>query len=78
MKKPNAVDLAKAVLHERYQKGLKEYGVPLQPYNGRDNLQDAIEEAADLLKYLCNLKWERDHPREIHSKDLRKFLKASK
>ena len=32
--------------------GRKRYGVPLQPFNGRDALQDAYEEVLDLAAYL--------------------------
>lgn len=42
--------------------GLKRYGTLLQPHNGRDSLQDAIEEAIDLLVYLIQVKRERDQP----------------
>lgn len=39
-------------LEARKQLGLKRYGSLLQPNNGRDNLQDAYEEALDLVVYL--------------------------
>lgn len=39
-------------LAERYQAGLAEYGRPLTPFNGRDALQDAYEEALDMALYL--------------------------
>lgn len=34
--------------------GRKRYNTPLQPFNGRDSLQDAYEEALDLCVYLKN------------------------
>jgi len=34
--------------------GIKKYGVPLQPSNGRDSLQDAYEEVLDLTLYVKN------------------------
>lgn len=37
---------------QRHQKGIETYGVPLQPFNGRDALWDAYEEALDLAVYL--------------------------
>lgn len=37
---------------ERNAFGKEKYGTPLQPFNGRDSLQDAIEEALDLVVYL--------------------------
>ena len=39
-------------LTERYEKGLEEYGKPLTPFNGRNALQDAYEEALDMALYL--------------------------
>lgn len=36
--------------------GLETYGQPLLPDDGRDQLRDAIEETADLLAYLANLR----------------------
>lgn len=39
-------------LHKRKVFGIKKYGTPLQPNNGRDALQDAYEEALDLVQYL--------------------------
>lgn len=32
--------------------GIKKYGVPVQPHNGRDPLVDAYQEALDLCVYL--------------------------
>ncbi len=46
----NAITL----LEQRRVIGLATYGQPLQPKNGRDNLRDALEEAADLCCYLRN------------------------
>lgn len=40
----------------RQQVGLDTYSQPLLPDDGRDQLRDAIEEAADLLAYLANLR----------------------
>lgn len=37
---------------QRHQKGVETYGVPLQPFNGRDALQDAYEECLDMAVYL--------------------------
>lgn len=46
----NIVELMKM----RNEIGIKRYGVPLQPYNGRDSVIDAIDEATDLTVYLKN------------------------
>lgn len=40
------------LVEERYVRGLATYGRPLETFNGRDALRDAIEEAIDLGKYL--------------------------
>lgn len=40
--------------------GRERYGVPLQPFNGRDTLRDAYEEALDLAVYLRSIIYERD------------------
>ena len=47
------------VIRQRERKGQETYGQPLLAGDGRDTLQDAIEEAADLLQYLVKLKVER-------------------
>ena len=44
--------------------GIRKYGTPLQPDNGRDSLQDAYEEALDLCVYLKNEIRLRDKRRE--------------
>ncbi len=50
----HTVDAVRDDLDTRKQMGIKKYGVPLQPSNGRDSLQDAYEEALDLCVYLKN------------------------
>ena len=45
---------------KRNQFGKSKYGVGLQPFNGRDVLQDAYEEALDLCVYLRQAIYERD------------------
>lgn len=47
-------------MHNRDLLGRSRYGVPLQPHNGRDALQDAYEEALDLCAYLRSAIYERD------------------
>lgn len=49
-------------LEARLAIGIERYGQPLQPFNGRDSLQDAYEEALDLVVYLKTAIYERDHP----------------
>ena len=48
-------------LNERYREGIRRYGVPLKPFNGRDALRDAYEEATDLALYLRQAIYERDN-----------------
>lgn len=46
------VDLVVADMQERKRIGIERYGTPLQPFNGRDALVDAYQEALDLVMYL--------------------------
>jgi hypothetical protein len=39
-------------LEARYQLGMQKYGTGLQPGNGRDVLNDSLQEAIDLVNYL--------------------------
>ena len=55
-----ADELIKDIL-ERKAKGMETYGTPLQPFNGRDALQDALEEALDLAAYIKQAIMERDN-----------------
>lgn len=45
-------DQLTADMQRRHQKGLATYGVPLQPHNGRNAIQDAYEEFLDTCVYL--------------------------
>jgi hypothetical protein len=47
-------------MQSRHELGIKRYGTPLQPHNGRDALRDAYEEALDLAVYLRTAIFERD------------------
>ncbi len=64
MPKPKAVraiwPLVVADMQARDQLGRERYGVPLQPFNGRDALRDAYEESLDLCAYLRQALYERD------------------
>lgn len=42
--------------------GRRRYGTPLQPFNGRDAITDAYQEALDGLVYLRQARYERDTP----------------
>ena len=39
-------------MRQRRQTGIERYGTPLQPFNGRNSLIDAYQEALDLCVYL--------------------------
>ena len=52
--------LVVADLEARKELGIKRYGTALQPFNGRDMLKDAYEEALDLAVYLRGVIEERD------------------
>jgi hypothetical protein len=45
---------------DRDKEGRRKYGVPLQPFNGRDAMVDAYQEALDLVVYLRQAILERD------------------
>lgn len=57
---PEVMELFLKDLKARYEEGVRRYGVPLQPFNERDALQDAYEEAIDLALYLKQAIYERD------------------
>ena len=52
--------LVMADLEQRRELGVSRYGTALQPFNGRDMLRDAYEEALDLAVYLRGVIEERD------------------
>lgn len=39
-------------MEDRRTHGIEKYGIPVQPFNGRDPLVDAYQEALDLVVYL--------------------------
>lgn len=57
---PAVWDLVIADMEARDLVGRGRYGTPLQPYNGRDALVDAYQEALDLVVYLRQAIYERD------------------
>lgn len=61
---PEVYKLVTNDLEERYRIGLERYGVALQPFNGRDALIDAYEEAIDLVFYLRQAIYERDNDKK--------------
>jgi hypothetical protein len=57
---PYIWDLVAEDMRERDLLGEKKHGTRLQPYNGRDVLKDAYQEALDLVAYLRQAIYERD------------------
>jgi hypothetical protein len=53
-------------LVDRMHLGIRKYGHPLQAYNGRDAMQDAWEEALDLLAYTGQASMEKPANEELH------------
>lgn len=53
--RPFIQDLVVIDIQQRKLLGIKKYGTALQSHNGRDMLQDAYEEALDLVIYLRGL-----------------------
>lgn len=60
----DAAEVVIAKMEESKRVGTERYGTPLQTFNGRDTLQDAIEEARDLFVYLSSLEEAREATRE--------------
>ena len=58
--RPFVQDAVISDIQERKELGVRRYGTALQPFNGRDALQDAYEEALDLAIYLKQAIIERD------------------
>jgi hypothetical protein len=57
---PAAWDLVIEDMRRRDALGQSRYGTRLQPFNGRDALRDALEEALDMCVYLRQALYERD------------------
>ncbi|QGJ95050.1 hypothetical protein SEA_REDWATTLEHOG_189 [Gordonia phage RedWattleHog] len=51
-------------LRARKEFGLRKYGTPLQPHNGRDQVGDARDEMGDLLVYVVCEIYEGMYPKE--------------
>jgi histidine triad (HIT) family protein len=66
---PNNLPHIVSMVIEQYKArklfGMQKYGVPLQPFNGRDALQDAKEEAMDMVLYLTQEQYERAHKKHL-------------
>lgn len=62
---PRARETLYRLLAERANKGIETYGRSLETFNGRDALQDAIEEQVDGLQYLVQAQMEREETEEL-------------
>lgn len=47
-----------ADIEKRRRHGIEKYGTALQPFNHRDGMRDAYEEALDLVTYLAQVREE--------------------
>ena len=66
---PCIQDLVIADVQARKEVGRARYGTVLQPFNGRDALRDAYEEALDLCQYLKQALVERAHLKSVGEPD---------
>lgn len=48
------------MIKDRLRIGAEKYGEEIDPNDGRDWLEEAIQECADMLVYLCTEKLKRD------------------
>lgn len=46
------LDRLMAMIREREQLGVRKYGMPLRAFNGRNPIQDSLEELCDAIAYL--------------------------
>lgn len=58
---PHIWDLVLIDMKDRDNRASKKYGCHLQPFNNRDALIDAYQEALDLVVYLRQAIYERDN-----------------
>ena len=66
---PSIQSLVRVDLEDRERVGIERYGTPLQPFNGRDPLIDAYQEALDLACYLRQAIAERRSAVEVRCSD---------
>lgn len=70
-------DLVSQDLQDRLALGIKRYGQPLQPFNGRDATKDAYDEILDLVVYFRQLRFEREESQEGLDDALRILLSVA-
>lgn len=71
--RPCVQDMVITDLEERKRVGVKRYGTLLQPFNGRDALVDAYQEAMDLCVYLRQVIEEKDFNFHDHLQQQREW-----
>lgn len=78
---PSIWELVIQDMQERHQLGIKKYGMPLQPFNGRNALIDAYQEILDLAVYLRQLIYEMDiegpQKKEYMRQKIEKVIRSS-
>lgn len=57
------------MIESRLRVGAEKYGEEINPLDGRDWLEEAIQECADQLVYLCTEKLKRDKTDSLIGKD---------
>lgn len=62
---PDMTDYIVDRLHTRRDNGVEKYGQPLYAWDGRNTVQDALEETLDLAAYLAKLGIEREQTAEL-------------
>lgn len=73
---PTYLPVLKSILTQM-EKGMRTYGTPLAPFNGRNQLSDAIQECTDLLFYLHNEHHERQMLLEFCQAVVEEYEKVS-
>jgi len=57
LKNQTFVKETKELLYQRYKFGISKYGQPLMSEDGREEVQDCVEELADAIQYLSKAKY---------------------
>lgn len=71
---PVAHEMVKDDLDERLAIGIKRYGQPLQPFNGRNTIQDAYEETLDQAVYLRSMLYAAQRSRDELIEEVRQLI----
>jgi hypothetical protein len=74
---PSTQELVRQDLVTREQVGIARYGTGLRPFNGRNNIRDAYEEALDLACYLRNEMEQRHLTRRLTATELLERMESA-